>query len=73
MQNSIFLPAAGEGGYQSQVGHYWASTISYSDCANSIDFDKTGKQLNYYPGWRPCGYSVRPVKKIESADGQSKH
>lgn len=66
--NSIFLPAAGEGGDQSLVGHYWASTSSYSDCANSVDFNEIGKQLDYYPGWRECGYSVRPVKMIESID-----
>ena len=60
--NSIFLPAAGEGGHQSKVGHYWASTISYADCANSVDFNESGKQLDYYAGWRQCGYSVRPVK-----------
>jgi len=63
--NSIFLPAAGEGGYQGLVGHYWASTTSYADCANSIDFDERAKQLDYYAGWRMCGYSVRPIETLE--------
>ncbi len=63
--NSIFLPAAGEGGHLSCVGHYWASTISYAGCANSIDFDDKSKQLDYYAGWRQCGYSIRPVRTLE--------
>lgn len=66
--NSIFLPAAGEGGYQDQKGHYWASTINYSYNAQSVDFDKIGKKLSYYPGYRVNGYSVRPVKELESID-----
>ena len=61
--NTIFIPAAGEGGDpSSQVGHYWASTINYADTANSIDFNEKAKQLDYYAGWRQCGYSIRPVR-----------
>lgn len=66
--NSIFLPVAGEGSAQYREGHYWASTIKDGNCANSIDFDNHAKQLDYYAGWRMCGYSVRPIKTKESVD-----
>lgn len=60
--NSIFLPAAGmnnaKGG---EIGHYWSSNISYANCAYSIDFDSKYKKLDYYPGHRCNGHSVRPV------------
>jgi hypothetical protein len=63
--NSIFLPAAGVGGHHDQKGHYWASTINYADCAQSVDFDEGAKRLDYYPGTRTDGYSVRPIKTKE--------
>lgn len=70
--NSIFLPAAGKGGYQSQVGHYWASTLEYAVIANSVDFNKSGKKLDFHLGVRENGYSVRPVKTKESTEGKFK-
>ncbi len=61
--NSIFLPAAGEGGYEdTQIGHYWSSTLNYDGhVAKSVDFDSRYKSLNYYPGHRFIGNSIRPV------------
>ncbi len=58
----IFLPAAGEGGYEdTQIGHYWSSTLAYEYWANSVDFDSQNKSLHYYTGSRFVGNTIRPV------------
>ena len=59
--NSIFLPAAGNGGYEEQdsYGYYWSSTPYGSECAYSLLFLSDGQNVTFYGRYH--GYSVRAV------------
>ena len=64
--NSIFLPAAGsrsDSGLNGagSYGNYWSSSLNTDGprYAYSLDFNSSG--VDWYGGYRYCGFSVRPV------------
>ena len=74
-EKSIFLPAAGcywddNSGLRNvgSEGYYWSRSLylvkdlSYDACALRIYYSTTYDGITYLGGFRPCGFSVRPVR-----------